>query len=90
LQRIANRTCDCAAAAWAAGHQHQGPDALVVEGKALRVGRRDEELETGTQEPVHPVGVLAEPVPESLVGEVDERKESPVLHEVADLPPQPR
>ena len=87
----ANRTCDCAAAAWATdpATSTRAPAALV-QGKALRVRRRDEELETGTQEPVHPVGVLAEPVPESLVREVDERKEPPVFNEIADLPPQPR
>ena len=79
-------TCDWAAAACAgrSGHEEQGADPLVVEGEALRIRGRDQELEPGPEEPVHPVGVLAQPVAESLVGEVDERQEPPVLDEVAD------
>ena len=71
-----------------AADDQQGADALVVEGEALGERGRDQELRARPDQPVHPVGVLADPVAEALVGEVDEGEEAALLDDVADRAPE--
>ncbi len=64
-------------------HEHR-PDALRVQRERLRERRRDEQLDTRPDELEQAGGILAQPVAEALVGEVDERQQPVRLDEVAD------
>ncbi len=90
--RIAALTWLWTAAASAAedgDHQHR-PDPLGVQREGLRERGRDQQLDARPRDLQQPRGVLAQPVAEALVGEVDQRQDPPLLDQVADPAPQRR